>query len=202
MRDFAACLREAGEEHRMLEHAAERERRRKRARKKRGQAFLRILPAAFLLAALLAAPTAAGEAERIRAGMNAPDSVDEPWEVEQQDFENARIEQALKERAVHVGSCRVSFYTCCALECGNDSGITASGVRATPEVSAAVDPSVIPLGCDVLLKWQDGTEQWCRSDDTGSAIVGKRIDLCVAERTDALNRGVVTADVYYIPKEG
>ena len=75
-------------------------------------------------------------------------------------------------------------------------GITASGRRATPYVSVAVDPSVIQLGADVLVDYGDGEIYYYRADDTGPK--GNHIDLCVSSHEEALRLGVQTATVYWV----
>jgi 3D (Asp-Asp-Asp) domain-containing protein len=68
-------------------------------------------------------------------------------------------------------------------------------------VSVAVDPSVIPLGADVLIDYGDGDLQYMRADDTGKGVKGNHIDVCVADHETAINAGVRTATVYWV-KEG
>ena len=77
-------------------------------------------------------------------------------------------------------------------------GITASGVRATPGVTVAVDPDVIPLGADVLVDYGDGEICYYRADDTGSGVVGNHIDLCVADHQTAVQLGRRTATVWWV----
>ena len=79
-----------------------------------------------------------------------------------------------------------------------DDGITYSGVKATPGVTVAVDTSIIPLGSDVLVDYGDGIINYYRADDTGSAIKGNKLDLCVSSHEEAINLGVRTATVYWV----
>ena len=111
--------------------------------------------------------------------------------------ENELIEAALLERANVIEDCTVTHYDCCVACCGKDDGITASGVQATPGVTVAVDPDVIPLGSDVLVDYGDGEMQYCVADDTGSGIRGNHIDLAMADHQEALKMGVRTATVYW-----
>ena len=69
---------------------------------------------------------------------------------------------------------------------GRHSGLTATGAFAKPYFSAAVDPTVIPLNAWI---WIDGLGWW-KAQDTGNAIRGKKIDLCLSEREEALEFGV------------
>ena len=82
--------------------------------------------------------------------------------------------------------------------CGKDDGITASGVQATPGVTVAVDPDVIPLGSDVLVKYGDGEIHYYRADDIGGSVKGNHIDLCVCSHEEALRMGRRTATVYWV----
>lgn len=75
---------------------------------------------------------------------------------EPEEPENELIEAALLASAHRLDNVTVTHYCICQQCCGKAPdhpayGITASGRRATPYVSMAVDPSVIPLGADVLV---------------------------------------------------
>ncbi len=72
-------------------------------------------------------------------------------------------------------------------------GITATGVPAQPGV-IAVDPSVIPLGTKVYIPGIGVV----RAEDTGGAIIGDRIDICVSSEATALQWGVRTIKIYEI----
>lgn len=109
--------------------------------------------------------------------------------------ENEMIEEALLARAVRLEDVLVTHYDCCIACCGKTDGITASGLRATPGVTVAVDPAVIPLGADVLVDYGDGTGlHYYRADDVGGAVKGNHIDLCVEshEKADELGRRQAT----------
>lgn len=96
----------------------------------------------------------------------------------------------------------VTHYDCCVECCGKTDGITASGTHATPYSTVAVDPSVIPLGADVLVDYGDGAGlRRYRAEDTGGAIKGNRIDLCVGSHDKALRLGRRTATVYWVATE-
>lgn len=120
--------------------------------------------------------------------------------------ENALIEEALLAKGHRIDNVTVTHYCICQQCCGKAPdhpayGITASGRRATPYVSMAVDPSVIPLGADVLVDYGDGEIHYYRADDTGSGVDGRHIDLCVGSHADALRMGVKTATVYWVAQE-
>ena len=160
-----------------------------------------------LIASLLAMASVALLALVIRAGADslpedkppaqaetgtvaAPEPVEEP--------ENELIEAALLASAHRLDDVTVTHYDCCAECCGKADGITASGVRATPGVTVAVDPAVIPLGADVLVDYGDGEICYYRADDTGSGVVGNHIDLCVADHQTAVQLGRRTATVWWV----
>lgn len=159
-----------------------------------------------LIASLLAMASVALLALVIRAGADAlpedkppaqaetvtvaPEPVEEP--------ENELIEAALLMSAHRLDNVTVTHYDCCVECCGKADGITASGVRATPGVTVAVDPDVIPLGADVLVDYGDGMLHYYRADDTGSGVVGNHIDLCVADHQTAVQLGRRTATVWWV----
>ena len=127
--------------------------------------------------------------------------LEDPDAQPQEDQENAKIEAALLTKAHVIENCTVTHYAACVECCGNDLGITASGRKATPYVSVAVDSSVIPLGSDVLVDYGDGEINYYRADDTGSGVTGDHIDLCVGSYDEAVQMGVRTATVYWIGQE-
>ena len=116
----------------------------------------------------------------------------------QESFENENIQNALLAKANKIEDVKVTHYCCCVKCCGKDDGITYSGVKATPGVTVAVDTSIIPLGSDVLVDYGDGIINYYRADDTGSAIKGNKLDLCVSSHQEAINLGVRTATVYWV----
>jgi 3D (Asp-Asp-Asp) domain-containing protein len=69
---------------------------------------------------------------------------------------------------------------------GRHSGLTAIGTMAKPYVTVAVDPTVLPINSWI---WIDGLGWW-KAEDTGNAIKGKQIDLCVSTRAEAMEFGV------------
>lgn len=72
-------------------------------------------------------------------------------------------------------------------------GRTATGWEAQPGV-VAVDPSVIPLGTKLYIP---GLGVY-HAEDTGGAIVGNRIDICVSSSSQASEWGIRTITVYEI----
>ncbi|HYG59547.1 MAG TPA: 3D domain-containing protein [Symbiobacteriaceae bacterium] len=76
-------------------------------------------------------------------------------------------------------------------------GVTATGVRAKPGQTLAVDPGVIPLGSRVCIEELNQ----CRiAEDTGGAIRGDRIDLYMDRLPEALQWGVRQVHIQVYPK--
>lgn len=76
---------------------------------------------------------------------------------------------------------------------GNGNGITAMGIPATYGV-AAVDPRVIPLGTRLYV---EGYGEAIAAD-TGGAIRGNKIDLCMESYNEAMNFGRRSVTVYVL----
>ncbi|WP_346355191.1 3D domain-containing protein [Azotosporobacter soli] len=76
---------------------------------------------------------------------------------------------------------------------GSGEGITASGIRAQHGV-VAVDPNVIPLGTRLFIPGYGVA----LAADTGGAIIGNRIDLCVEDYGEAVQFGRRAIKVYVL----
>lgn len=156
----------------------------------------------LIVLALVAALTveASADTENLAETVTEADSgqaatiLEEP----QEDYENEKIETALLSQATRLDNVTVTHYDVCLECCGKTDGITASGVRATPGVTVAVDPDVIPLGADVLVDYGDGEIHYYRADDVGGSVNGNHIDLCVESHEKANMLGVKTATVYWV----
>ena len=176
------------------------ERWRKRAREAEHEARMwrllcRMWLAVCVLVVVLAVLTT--RADGTEAGVEAGPVVQVIPAPLEEEPENERIEAALLARAQVIEDCTVTHYDCCVECCGKTDGITASGVRATPGVTVAVDPDVIPLGADVLVDYGDGELHYMRADDTGAAVNGNHIDVCCTDHETALALGVRTATVWW-----
>ena len=194
----------------VLDATTERNAERRRARKaERNAATWRRIAIAYaalalvivveLIASLVIHASAACADDMKNTPIFATNAPEEMVQCEiQEDFENERIEAALLARAHVIEDVTVTHYDCCVECCGKADGITASGVRATPGVTVAVDPDVIPLGADVLVDYGDGEICYYRADDTGSGVVGNHIDLCVADHQTAVQLGRRTATVWWV----
>lgn len=105
-----------------------------------------------------------------------------------------------------LGQAKITHYCICQKCCGKSPdhpayGITASGRPAVPNVSVAVDRSLIPLGSEVLIDYGDGVIHTYSADDTGSGVDGKHIDVCSVDHQTAWDLGVKTAEVWFIAPE-
>ena len=76
---------------------------------------------------------------------------------------------------------------------GDGYGITATGIPATYGV-AAVDPAVIPLGSRLYIPGYGEAI----AADTGGAIYGNRIDLCMESYSECMNFGRRYVTVYVL----
>lgn len=96
--------------------------------------------------------------------------------------------------ASSLGTFEITHYCTCSRCCGAyANGITATGTRATPGRTAAVDPAVIPYGTVIRI---DGKEYI--AEDCGAAIQGRRIDLLCESHEAALQAGRYTTEVIRI----
>ena len=76
---------------------------------------------------------------------------------------------------------------------GSGAGITATGIKARNGI-VAVDPNVIPLGTRVYVPGYGVA----LAADTGGAIVGKKIDLCMEDYGQAIGFGRRRVEVYVL----
>lgn len=91
----------------------------------------------------------------------------------------------------------ITYYCLCVDCCGKTDGITASGAKAFPHETCAVDPAVIPLGSDVAVDYGDGELHHYVANDVGGGVNGNHIDICVSSHEEALQFGRRTATVYW-----
>lgn len=200
MKDFEAF--EAAEHMRWIlkdsnrNHTREERRRRRNFRYKAGAAALMVL---FLLMAFILGFTACAMTSEEPDTTPAETTIvySEPLYLP----EREPVEEEVQTYSLVIENSTVSHYCICKKCCGKDEGhpaygITASGREAEPYVSIAVDPALIELGSIVRLDFGNGEVLECRADDTGSAIAGSKIDLCVSSHEEALQLGLRTATVY------
>lgn len=111
---------------------------------------------------------------------------------------NRTIEEYIEEIEIEepsksLGEFTITHYCSCEKCCGKwADGITASGSTATENRTIAVDPSVISLGSVVYI---DGVGEFV-AEDTGSAIVGNRIDIYCGSHEEAITRGIEFREVF------
>jgi 3D (Asp-Asp-Asp) domain-containing protein len=74
---------------------------------------------------------------------------------------------------------------------------TRMGTQIRPGV-IAVDPKIIPLGSQVMIKYPDGTKEYAVAEDTGGAIKGHRIDIAKWTVTEASRFGIKPVKVYVL----
>lgn len=67
--------------------------------------------------------------------------------------------------------------------------ITASGRHVVQGKTVATDPSVIPLGSTIEVKFASGLTHIYRAEDVGGSIIGKHIDIFNWSHQAALNFG-------------
>lgn len=80
----------------------------------------------------------------------------------------------------------------------NGTGITKIGTPPIDGVTVAVDPQVIPLHSRILVKFRDGHTHEYIAQDTGSAIIGNRIDIYDSNSHECFTNGIQTVTVMVI----
>lgn len=94
-----------------------------------------------------------------------------------------------------VGNFKITHYCPCTDCNGSWGSQTAMGTTMTPYRTIAVDPRVIPLGSRVEINGQIYI-----AEDTGGAIKGNRIDICVSSHSECYRLGVLHNVPVYIVK--
>ncbi len=103
--------------------------------------------------------------------------------------------EASSTKGTYIGKFLGTAYTPSSEECGNDKGITSSGLPIVPGVSIAVDNKHWPYGTVFYIKGLGYTVAM----DTGSAIKGKkRFDFAVLDKKFAYELGQEYYDVYLV----
>jgi 3D (Asp-Asp-Asp) domain-containing protein len=99
------------------------------------------------------------------------------------------------QKGKYLGKFLGTAYTPSSEECGNDKGITSSGLPIIPGVSIAIDKKHWPYGTVFYIKGLGFTVAM----DTGSAIKGKkRFDFAVLDKDFANELGHQYYDVYLV----
>lgn len=109
-------------------------------------------------------------------------------------------EEPVRENVVETSYGAINYSNVMSMEAtaylptdGSGSGITATGVRATYGV-VAVDPRVIPLGSKVYIPGYGVA----LAADTGGAIKGYKIDLCMESYAECMQFGRRNVTVYVL----
>ena len=89
-----------------------------------------------------------------------------------------------------LGTYDITYYCPCAICCGVETGITASGAIATAGVTCAADPS-IPFGTELIIDGHTYIVQ-----DRGGMIKGNHIDIYCNSHQEALNNARHDAEVF------
>ena len=145
--------------------------------------------------------------------MNTTKEIEQPSEVES-DISELKVEAAeadlntveiveeepVRENVVETSLGSINYSSVMSMEAtaylpsdGNGAGITATGVRATYGV-VAVDPRVIPLGSKVYIPGYGVA----LAADTGGAIRGYKIDLCMESYSECMQFGRRNVTVYVL----
>lgn len=97
-------------------------------------------------------------------------------------------------KLLHVYAMEATAYTALTAK-ANPTGFTANGMRAQYGI-VAVDPGIIPLGSHVFIPGYG----LAIAADTGGAIIGHRIDLCMDRYGDAVQFGRQPVTVYVVDR--
>ena len=97
-----------------------------------------------------------------------------------------------------LGTFKLTAYCICRECCGKspehpEYGITASGTRATPGRSVAVDTSIIPFGTKLYINGNTYI-----AEDTGKLVKGNVVDICFESHEEANSFGYKYAKVYEV----
>jgi 3D (Asp-Asp-Asp) domain-containing protein len=97
-------------------------------------------------------------------------------------------------KLLHVYAMEATAYTALTAK-ANPTGYTANGMRAQYGI-VAVDPGIIPLGSHVFIPGYG----LAIAADTGGAIIGHRIDLCMDQYGQAVRWGRQPVTVYVVDR--
>ena len=144
--------------------------------------------------------------------INTVEEIDQPVEVAQNiselkveavesDINTVEmVEEPVRENVVESSGGAMNYSAVMSMEAtaylptdGSSAGITATGIKATYGV-VAVDPRVIPLGTKVYIPGYGVA----LAADTGGAIKGYKIDLCMETYSDCMQFGRRNVTVYVL----
>lgn len=101
-------------------------------------------------------------------------------------------EEPVVVKETSLGRYKLTAYCPCEKCCGVNTGITASGTKATQGRTIGVDPKVIPYGSKVMINGEEYI-----AEDTGN-IHGKHIDIYFDKHEDAIAFGTQYAEVFLL----
>lgn len=110
----------------------------------------------------------------------------------QTQIDNIKQEQSKRK---FIGNFKITYYCPCTKCNGGYGNKTALGTTMTPYKTIAVDPKIIPLGSNVEIQGHTYV-----AEDTGGAIKGNRVDICVQSHSEAYKYGVQENVPVYIIK--
>lgn len=138
--------------------------------------------------------------ETAEAVEKSAEVVEEPAKVVEEAAAVVTVENVEEPAQENIESVEDNYYSILSMEAsaylpgdGNGAGITATGIRATYGV-AAVDPSIIPLGTRLYIPGYGEAI----AADTGGAIRGYMIDLCMENYSEAMQFGRRNVTVYVL----
>ena len=121
-------------------------------------------------------------------------------EADLNNVDMVEVEEPVRENVVETSYGAINYSNVMSMEAtaylpsdGNGAGITATGIRATYGV-VAVDPRVIPLGSKVYIPGYGVA----LAADTGGAIKGYKIDLCMESYAECMQFGRRNVTVYVL----
>ena len=111
----------------------------------------------------------------------------------EQETRTEPVDYEAQETYTYIGECTVTAYCPCEECCGKwADGLTATGLPAGLGI-VAVDPDVIPLGSTVVINGQRYL-----AADTGGAVRGFHVDICLSAHQEAVEFGVQSETVWIL----
>ena len=133
------------------------------------------------------------EVKALEKEIESIDISDDDSLVASEEIVRGEISEAEEEEIEAAGNFEATAYTAyCDTGC---TGVTATGIDVSNTIYKdgkriiAADPSVMPLGTNVIVTTADGNSFEAVAADTGGDIVGNRIDILVNSVDEALEFG-------------
>lgn len=103
------------------------------------------------------------------------------------------LENLKQNRVAYIGKYKITYYCACKQCCGNDSGITASGVKAQEGITVAADTS-LPFGTKIYIKGIG----WRTVQDRGGSVKGNILDIYISSHNQPMPYNVQNLDVWVV----